>query len=188
MIEFDKFTDDRDTYVLCPQEYRWIYNKLTVAEIMGYHCAPSGALITKLGTYCIRPIMSFAGRGSGGIMKFQTLIKDGKLTQPPYRPGYFWCEWFDGVHGWTDFTDDEPVYESCGFEIGEDLHMKYNYENIVYKEMPEQFKGISKHLLIEHIGGKVIEVSPRYADKVFPQLVKVYDDDGNDGFYSWGVK
>ena len=187
IIDLNKHTDDRDSYLLCPQEHRWIYNKLTVAETMGYNCGPNGALIRKLGTYCFRPIMSFAGRGSGGIMKFQCEFKNGEFTQPPYRPGYFWCEWFDGLHGWTDFTDDVPVYESCGFEVGNELKMKYNYKDIVYKEMPEQFKGISKHLVIEHIGSKVIEVSPRHADKVFPQLVKVYDDE-NDGFYSWDVK
>ena len=187
MIELKKFIDDRDSYPLCPQEYRWIYNKLSVAEIMEYYCGPSGAIIKKQGFYCVRPIMSFAGRGSGGLMKFESIFENGKLTQPLYRPGYFWCEWFDGLHGWTDFTYDKPVYESSGFEVGDNLHMKYHYEDIVYKEMPEQFKGISKHLVIEHIGRKVIEVSPRHSNRVFPQLVKIYDDE-NDGFYSWEVK
>ena len=186
MMEFKRFIDDRDSYPLCPQEHRWIYNKLILAEKLGYNCGPSGAQVKKQGFYCVRPIMSFAGRGSGGLMKFESIHKDGELTQPPYLPGYFWCEWFTGLHGWTDFTDDKPVYESCGFEVGDNLNMKYNYDNIIYKEMPEQFKRISKHLLIEHIGGNVIEVSPRHAERVFPQLVKIYNE-YHSGFYSWGV-
>jgi len=144
-----------------PQEHRWIYNKLTVAERMGYECGPSGTPITKPGFYCVRPIMSCAGYGSGGFLKFHAKQTQKGITQPEYKPGYFWCKWFEGWHGWTDFTDDVPVYECGGRYCNNEMILQHR-PPISLTELPEQLKVISKHMLVEHIGGKIIEVSPRH--------------------------
>lgn len=161
MMEFDKNIEDRYSYPLCPQEHRWIYNKLTVAEIFGYDCGPAGTPISKPGFYCQRPIMCSAGSGVGGFLKFHAKQTQSNITQPEYKPGYFWSEWFEGWHGWTDFTDDEPVYETGGrFHNGEIILQ--HKPLISLTELPEQLRGISKHMLVEHIGGKIIEVSPRH--------------------------
>lgn len=159
-MEFNKDLEDRYTYPLCPQEHRWMYNKLTVAENMGYNCGPSGTPITKPGFYCIRPVMACAGNGSGGFLKFHANQTQNEIVQPEYRAGYFWCEWFDGWHAWTNFIDDEPVYECGGHLLNDTIIMQYK-SPITFKELPDSLKGISKNMVIEHIGKKLIEVSPR---------------------------
>jgi len=161
MMELDKNIDDRYSYPLCPQEHRWIYNKLTVAEILGYNCGPSGTPITKPGFYCVRPIMNCAGLGIGGFLKFHAKPTQKGVAQPEHRPGYFWCEWFEGWHAFTNFTDDVPFYECGGYFHDGEIIIQHR-PPISLPELPEQFRGISKHMLVEHIGGKIIEVSPRH--------------------------
>lgn len=160
MLELNKNIEDRHSYPLCPREHRWIYNKLLLAEEMGYYCAPSGCFIKKPGLYCMRPIMGFAGNGEGGFLKFHAKQNQTGIEQPLYRAGYFWCEWFTGWHAWTNFVNDKPVFECGGVLINNELIMKYD-TNTTTIELPESLKGISKNMLVEHIGGHIIEVAPR---------------------------
>jgi len=187
MMELNKDIEDRHSYPLMPQEHRWIYNKLSVAEVLGYSCGPSGQEIKTPGTYCIRPIMNFAGYGNGGVEKFQTNQTQKSIAQPDYRAGYFWCEWFNGWHGWTSFTDDEPVFETGGFEANDQIRLKFNHAPTI--EMPDSLKGISKYMLIEHIGGKIIEVSPRHEefryDPPRPLMYKIHDEENG---FRWETK
>jgi len=172
MMEFSQFMDDRYTYPLMPQEHRWIYNKLTVAEVFGYDCGPAGTPIKKPGFYCQRPMMSCAGYGAGGFLKFHAKQTQAGITQPELKPGYFWSEWFEGWHGWTDFTDDEPFYE-CGGRYNNGEIILQHRPPISFTELPEQLRGISKHMLVEHLGGKIIEVSPRNQEMVHNSLDKL---------------
>jgi len=160
MMEFNKDLEDRYTYPLMPQEHRWIYNKLSVAEMMGYNCCPLGTPIKKPGFYCIRPVMACAGQGSGGFLKFHAKQTQTGIDQPEYRAGYFWCEWFTGWHAWTNFVNDEPVYECGGRLHNNEIIMQYK-SNITFEELPESLRGISKYMVLEHIEGSVIEISPR---------------------------
>lgn len=164
MIELNKNIEDRYSYPLMPLEHRWIYNKLTIAETFGYDCGPSGTPITKPGFYCQRPIMSCAGYGDGGFLKFHAKQIQSDIPQPKYKPGYFWCEWFEGWHGWTSFTDDEPIYE-CGGRYANN-EMILQHKTPISLELPDQLKGISKYMLVEHIGGNIIEISPRHEEMV----------------------
>jgi len=160
MMELHKDIEDRHSYPLCPQEHRWIYNKLTVAEMFGHDCGPSGTRITKPGFYCLRPMMNCAGLGIGGFFKFEAKATQKGITQPEHKPGYFWTEWFDGWHAFTNYTDDKPIYECGGHFYNGEIIMRHNAPFSL--ALPEQLKGISKYMLIEHIGGKIIEVSPRH--------------------------
>ncbi len=160
MLNLNRLIEDRYSYPLCPQEHRWIYNKLTIAETMGYNCAPSGTPIKKPGFYCMRPVMACSGNGEGGFLKFHAKNTQAGIEQPPYRSGYFWCEWFKGWHGWTDFTDDEPVYECGGIPHNDRIVLRYDTD--IHIELPDSLRGISKHMMVEHIGGNIIEVSPRH--------------------------
>jgi len=155
-----------------PQEHRWIYNKLTVAEIFGYDCGPSGTPIKKPGFYCQRPIMSCDGYGSGGFLKFHAKQTQTGIAQPDNKPGYFWCEWFEGWHGWTDFTDDVPFYESGGRYAKGEIILQHR-PPFSFTELPELLRGISKYMLLEHIGGNIIEVSPRHQGIVYNPLDKL---------------
>ncbi len=168
MIDLPSDIDDRDAYPLVPQSDRWIFNKLILAERLGYNCGPSGTFINTPGLYCIRPIMGSQGRGrDGGFFKFEVKLRDNILVQPPYRSGYFWCEWFDGRHAWTDFTNDVVVFESGGPEVDGVLHIKYGLPPR-FTELPLFLQNMSKHMLVEHIGDKIIEVAPRHAERIFP--------------------
>jgi hypothetical protein len=168
MITLDPFLYDYQLYELLPKEHRWIMNKLMVAEAMGHYCGPSGVHIKKPGAYCIRPMMNLFGMAHGGIQKFET---DGDI-QPEHPPGRFWCEWFDGHFAATEFIDDKPVRQIGGDIVDNVVHQP---EEEITMEMPDMFKGISRYMLIEHIGGKIIEVSPRHMNQcAHPQTVEDY--------------
>lgn len=191
MMNLNKLTNDYQTYPHCPLEHRWIYNKLSVAEAMGYNCGPCGMEIQKEGYYCIRPIMNFLGNGEGGVLKFHAIRgTNGKIIQPEAYAGYFWCEWFKGWQGWTDFTNDISVFEHGAFELNDRLILKFPGV-ITYKELPEVFKGISKYMLVEHIGGHIIEVAPRHTIYLHPHntadLVKQKFMGEDEEWYRWVV-
>lgn len=164
MIDLPKEIEDRHSYPLVAPEYRWIYNKLAVAEKFGYRCAPSGTPMTQVGWYCIRPIYNAAGAGFGGHIKF---FFDGQ-KQPDHIPGWFWCEWFNGYHEWCDYTDDQPVQAVGGHLQGNELRWAFAPPRIPV--LPQVLQGISKHLLVESIGGNIIEISPRHQVFIGPQL------------------
>jgi hypothetical protein len=48
-------------------------------------------------------------------------------------------------------------------------------------ELPEILKGIAKYMMVEFIGDKIVEVSPRWAWRV-EHMVKVYAPDGS---FTW---
>ena len=171
MIDLPADIEDRNSYPLAPVRDRWIYNKLQVAERMGYNCGPSGTPITTPGDYCIRPVMNAAGMGHGGVLQFTaqatTRPDDGDhiiggITQPPYAAGYFWCEWFTGDQLWTDFINDvavEETYETA--RTTRRLDYLTRTSGFAFPTLPSQFQGVSTHLMVESIGGNIIEVSPR---------------------------
>jgi len=165
MVELERFIEDRHSYPLVPQADRWIFNKLSIAELQGLKCGVSGVPLTDPGVYCIRPIYNPAGNGDGGVMRW---VFDGtEATQPPTIPGWFWCEWLTGWQEWVDFTDDVPVFSHGGTRDGRLLSLEFPSAPI-NTWIPNRLKGISKHLLIEYIDGKIIEVAPRHAIFMYP--------------------
>ena len=168
-------------------------------EMFGHDCGPSGTPVTKPGFYCLRPIMNCAGLGAGGFLKFHAKQTQTGITQPEFKPGYFWTEWFDGWHAFTNYTDDEPIYECGGFFHNGEIIMRHLSPFSL--ELPEQLKGISKHMLVEHIGGKIIEVSPRHdsmpnnpLDKILngtpivPTKYVRYTNPDDDFGYCWRIE
>lgn len=199
MIDLPADIEDRAAYPLVAVSERWIFNKLLLAEALGYDCGPCGTPVTKAGVYCVRPIMNCAGNGIGGVMKYPATVQGRGFTQPPFAAGYFWCDWFEGWHGWTDFTDDLPTDE-CGGVPGP---RRFDYmphllgQPFVLDALPVLLQGLSKHLLVEHIGGKIIEVSPRhmpwihgrgtsYMEKYRPKAAWAGLDEAEPPFY-WRI-
>lgn len=86
------YIDDDELYNLYPHHRKW-FNKLWLAEQLGYNCGPSGLAPKQDGVYVVRPIMNLSGMGVGATVKE---IKAGDSRQVP--AGYFWCEYFDGPH------------------------------------------------------------------------------------------
>lgn len=83
---------DYEAWEKYPKHHNW-FNKLWVAEKLGYKCGPGATAPKTSGWYIVRPIYNLSGMGVGAK---KTYIKANDLTAVP--AGYFWCEWFDGVH------------------------------------------------------------------------------------------
>lgn len=100
------YIDDDELYKMYPQHRKW-FNKLWLAEQLGYNCGPAGIAPDEDGTYVVRPIMNLAGMGIGAEVKE---IKAGDKNQVP--AGYFWCEYLTGKHysGTYEFVHDVKPY------------------------------------------------------------------------------
>jgi len=165
---YEPYLDDHELWPLMPHSDRWIFNKLEVSIVLGHKTGPLGDRVTETGHYCVRPMMNFAGRGYGGVKRFVAQNSPRGITQPNYRPGRFWCEWFQGHHSWTEFIDDVAVRQSGGDETPQGLLV--SSEETPSIVMPDDFKGISRYMLLEHIGGNIIEVSPRHMSAMATQV------------------
>lgn len=88
---FKKYeTEDYQAYSKYPHHRKW-FNKLWLSETLGYYCGPSGIFPYKAGWYIVRPIMNLSGMSVGAERKY---IEEKDVTK--VKPGYFWCEWFEG--------------------------------------------------------------------------------------------
>lgn len=162
MITQPPYMPDSEIYHLLPQADRWIMNKLTLAERLGYNCGPTG-MVVAAGDYCVRPIMNLRGHGAGGF--FKVTVAPGARRQFHSLPGYFWMDWFDGVHTWVQYIDDVPVTYSENPVVDDvmstSVRRSDNGNAIAAPALPAILQGISKYMLVEMLGDKIIEVSPR---------------------------
>lgn len=159
MIDLPADLNEWEIYPQVPVADRWIFNKLEIAERQGLSCGVSGSPLPTPGIYCIRPIYNLLGMGTGGVVRW---VFDG-TNQPQPIPGYFWCEWLDGYHEWVDYTDDLPVRWSGGLHSGRRWVLEdMKSAGPTNPTVPVPLRGISKHLLVEWINGKVIEIAPRH--------------------------
>jgi hypothetical protein len=164
MITEPPYKSDREMYHLLPQADRWIMNKLSLAESLGYSCGPTGMIVPD-GDYCVRPIMNMYGQGAGGF--FQVTVAPGVPRNFQNLPGYFWCEWFPGVHTWVQYIDDVPVTYSENPVVANvmsttgGVRRSDNGNAVVAPALPASLQGISKYMMVEMLGDKIIEVSPR---------------------------
>ena len=84
--------EERDLWLKLPHLHKW-WNKLYLAEVMGYSCGPGGTSIPETREYVIRPTYNLAGMGICTTIK---TLEKGDITSVP--PGYFWCEYLEGRH------------------------------------------------------------------------------------------
>jgi hypothetical protein len=111
---------DEEAYQRYPELRHW-FNKLWVSENFGYYCGPSGVAPKKSDFYVVRPIMNLSGMSLGAN---KVWIKSGDYSK--VKPGFFWCEWFEGKHisveyqwadswhpidGWEADIDDEHFFK-----------------------------------------------------------------------------
>ncbi len=163
MITLEPYLFDGAIYHQVPIEDRWIMNKLALAERLGYDCGPSGTN-TNIGEYIIRPIMNLAGMGTGGTFRHVTPVGPGGEPVNDHVPaqgfpGHFWCEAFNGTHQFCGYINDIPQASTKGVLVGSRLEFTETTDFIV---LPDFLKNISRYLLVEAIGGKIIEVSFRH--------------------------
>lgn len=163
MITERPYIADYQAYPLLPQADRWILNKLTLAERLGYACGPTG-MIVPAGDYCVRPMMNMYGNGAGGF--FKVTVPTGGRRNFRNLPGYFWCEWFSGQHISIQYIDDVPVvygeHTLDGSNVLSSTLIRANDgAAVTAPAMPAMLQGISKYMAIEMLGDKIIEASPR---------------------------
>ncbi len=172
--------DDHHAYRMFPDRRKW-FNKLWLAEDLGYECGPSGIAPSKSGYYIVRPIMNLSGMSVGAKKKY---IEAGDLSQTP--PGYFWCEWFGGpqysvTYEWTG------VWKQVSCYLGErDENNLYRFrrwtriDDIEFEPEPlfDEIGGSNVSTLnIEFIGGRIIEVHLRDTpDPKYEELIPIWKD------------
>lgn len=165
MITLDPYILEQNSYHQIPVADRWIFNKLSVAEVMGLKCGPAGTFMTSADDVVIRPIMNLAGFGTGGV--FRQKIPPGLRNRgddfiyPAMYPGHFWVEYYSGPVQYVEYVNDVAVASSVGAET--DPGYWAFAETATLLPLPEVFTGISHYMTAEFKGGVLIEVTPRHS-------------------------
>ena len=96
--------EERDLYRKLPHLHKW-WNKLYLAETMGYQCGPGATEIPETKEYVIRPIYNLGGMGICTTIK---VLEKGDISSVP--PGYFWCEYLEGTHYSATYSKEDKGF------------------------------------------------------------------------------
>ncbi|MGH8274062.1 MAG: hypothetical protein ACRES9_07395 [Gammaproteobacteria bacterium] len=167
-------TEDGDAWSWYPG-YKWVYNKLAIAESQGFECGPHGLDPTSFPVFS-KPIYNMRGMGAGS--RVMRSLKEYKHLQ---RPGHFWMPMFEGEHVSTDIAvvDGEPTWwrHTSGVALEGGV---FDYWTVHAADNPEvqtycgawirkHFAGYTGMINCETIGGRIIEAHLRFADQ-WPDL------------------
>lgn len=165
---------DYDAYVLYP-EFRWVYNKLLVAEKQGLLCAPHGVVPAKFPVFS-KPIYNLNTMGAES-----RLLRNVAEYLHHRKAGHMWSELLVGDHistdvlifggciVWHSHTRGHPLEEGT-FDRWE-VNVEYDNSLIRYLHdfVRQHLHGFDGPINIETIGGKIIEMHLRFADQ-WPDL------------------
>ncbi len=167
-------TEDGDAWRWYPK-YKWVYNKLAVAESQDLDCAPHGIDPDHFPVFS-KPIYNMRGMGAGsGVMR---TMKEYKYRQ---RPGHFWMQMLDGEHVSTDVAVVNGEVKWQRHCVGTPLEGgMFDYWTVLAAHKPaiERYLAnwVKKHmpdytgmLNFETINTVIIEVHMRFADQ-WPDL------------------
>lgn len=178
--------EDYQAWELYPQ-HRWIFNKLDIALRLGYQAGPACVPIPRtpstLFKAIIRPIYNLYGMGVGAtIHTFRPYIDNEFIINHKFiPPGYFWCEYFEGLHYSIDYkATNQPkgsIFKWDAFcamvgEKSEDnltRFTKWTCVNPPSIALPAFLWNIDDvdFLNIEFIGNKIIEIHLRTGNDIF---------------------
>ncbi len=167
-------TEDGDAWCWYP-EYKWVYNKLSVAESQGLPCAPHGIDPDAFPVFS-KPIFNMRGMGAGsGVYRS---LKEYRHRQ---RAGHMWMALLDGEHLSTDAAVVEGQVKWTRHTAGTPLEGgMFDHWTVLAERRPavEDYLAdwVRKHmsrytgmLNFETIGARIIEVHMRFADQ-WPDL------------------
>jgi hypothetical protein len=167
-------TEDGDAWRWYP-EYKWVYNKLAVAESQGLVCAPHGIDPETFPVFS-KPIYNMRGMGAGsGILRS---LKEYKHRQ---RPGHMWMHLLQGEHVSTDVAVVDGDVKWQRHSVGEPLEdgmfdfwtvlaeSKRRIESYLKDWVGKHMPGYTGMLNFETIDATIIEVHLRFADQ-WPDL------------------
>lgn len=167
-------TDDADSYRLYPQ-YRWIFNKLLIAESQGLACGPHGIVPEHFPVFS-KPIYNLRGMG----METRT-FRDREEYLHGRDPGHMWMALLGGEHISTDVAVVDGETRWWRHTIGKPTdNGMFDYWTVLADRKPEleaycgawvsrSLKGYTGMLNVETIGGRIIEAHLRFADQ-WPDL------------------
>ena len=187
------------------RDYRWVYDKLAVAETQNLACAPHGIEPESFPVFS-KPIYNMRGMGAGsGVLRS---LRDYRHRQ---RPGHMWMQLLTGDHVSTDAAVVAGEISWQRHTVGEPLEGgMFDYWTVLAEPRPEIEQYLTQWvktympsytgmLNFETIGARIIEVHMRFADQ-WPDLygkgwvdavVKLYaegtwdfDDSGRRDGYS----
>ena len=99
-----KAEEDFQAWDLYKDKYSYLFNKLEIALRQGLHAGPSGVPPQRNGDYIYRPAYNLYGMGIGATkFSYKKSMADDIISQGVVPPGYFWCEWIDGIQRSIDF-------------------------------------------------------------------------------------
>ena len=170
--------EDFEAWDAYPQ-YRCWFDKLYLAQSLGYYCGPSGYAPTKSGMYIVRPTYNLSGMSAGA---FITHIDAGDVRKVP--PGYFWCELFNGDHISVEYSAIGPTHlPQCAWlgEKSDKDPIRFVRWRLVNEliPLPEPFASMIDvpNMNAEFIGGRLIEVHFRQTpDPEYSEFIPVWSD------------
>lgn len=177
--------EDTDAWIKYPKHRNW-FNKLWLADQLGYNCGPAGLSPFKAGVYVVRPIYNL--RGMGLNSRFQHIEANDVAA---VEPGYFWCEKFEGRHISASFKFFHntvakwiPFSAFEGFRgIDKPLYKFEKWIRVSINEVPEVPRLLNdlsdvSTINVEFIGNKIIEVHLRDTpDPDYDELYPVWEND-----------
>jgi hypothetical protein len=167
-------TEDGDAWRWYP-EYKWVYDKLAVAESQDLPCAPHGIDPETFPVFS-KPIYNMRGMGAGS-----GVLRTPKEYRHRQRPGHMWMQLLDGEHVSTDVAVVEGDVKWQRHSVGKPLEGgMFDYWTVLAEGRPEvesyletwvgtYMAGYTGMLNFETIGARIIEVHMRFADQ-WPDL------------------
>jgi hypothetical protein len=167
-------TEDGDAWAWYPA-YKWIYNKLEIAESQGLPCGPHGLDPPSFPVFS-KPIYNMRGMGAGSRV-FRTL-REYKHLQ---RPGHFWMPLLEGEHVSSDaaVVNGEPKWWRHVTAVPLEGGM-FDYWTVLAESRPviesycgdwirTNLGGYTGMVNLETIGARIIEAHLRFSDQ-WPDL------------------
>lgn len=167
-------TDDGDAYRLYPL-YRWVYNKLAVAESQGFETGLHGVDPPAYPVFS-KPVYNMRGMGTES-----RVLRSEKEYLRYLKPGHFWLPLLEGDHISSDVAvvDGDPRWwrHVTGRALDQGT---FDYWTIHAEARPavedycgdwlrKNLKGYTGMVNFETIGARIIEVHLRFADQ-WPDL------------------
>ena len=184
-------TEDGDAWRWYP-EYKWVYDKLAVAETQDLVCAPHGIDPDSFPVFS-KPIYNMRGMGAGS-----GVLRSFKEYRHRQRPGHMWMQLLEGDHVSTDVAVVEGEIQWQRHTVGEPLEGgMFDYWTVLAATRPEieqylatwvrtYMPGYTGMLNFETIGARIIEVHMRFADQ-WPDLYGTGWVDALVGLYADGA-
>ena len=167
-----------------PADDLWIFDKLLTARRLGYRCGPSGIDVPHAGEYVVRPAVNVLGMGRGAQVRY---LADSTDHLPV---GTFWCERFVGEHLSVDYAAGEPVLTVRGVREPTAPLWRWSWWERVTDgglPLPGAIADLAAHwprLNVEYVGGRAIEVHPRwnasFHDAGYTVAVPVWSDETHE--------